>query len=432
MTQVFSKEELKDFLEWDAQDEEILDPEEQQPNTGDFIALHKRYLADMNDMEQGFKLAMEVFDPDRHKRGALEKFVTVYMMSLHHVARQFHPLSTYGKEYLKKAVEVREQYENRTSPILTRITRENAGLFAHLLTRDKREEIETGRRNGLGAIRSRGNETFAAGALTYYLDEDPLGEGLILRIDWLYVDEAWRIHGVAQSLLAEVISLAVEEPSITGFSAEYPADDYGILLNNLLANWNFTFDTGVIPEFICRLGEVKTAGAVEKLAEKTTLFSEIGNAEREKLLKYHFRVNATNSRLEKQIGEKKEYLDPDVSCFIGDIKAPEGILLAHECPSGMIRVEEIYLRKGSEEAEKMLIASAVTEAKYKFRKDRELLIPVEDEARANLLDEWFPNQRTGLVVEAVMVPLQEGVDFTEEEVEALLSLPDEELEIPEQ
>ena len=31
-----------------------------------------------------------------------------------------------------------------------------------------------------------------------------------------------------------------------------------------------------------------------------------------------------------------------------------------------------------------------------------------------------------------MVPLQEGVDFTEEEVEALLSLPDEELEIPEQ
>ena len=415
------KKEVQAFLNWDAEEDDPSDPEEQQPNTEDFIALHKRYLADMKDMEQGFRLAMEVYDPDRHKRGALEKFVTVYMMSLHHVARQFHPLSTYGKEYLKKAVEAREQYEKRTSPILTRITRENAELFAHLLTRDKREEIETGRRNGLGAIRSRGNETFAAGALTYYLDEDPLGEGVILRIDWLYVDEAWRLRGVAQSLLAEVITLAVEEPSITGFSAEYPADDYGILLNNLLANWNFTFDTGVIPEFICRLGEAKTGGEVEKLAEKTTLFSEIGREDRERLLKHHFRVNAANSRLERQIGEKKEYLDPDVSCFIGDIKAPDGVLLAHKCPSGMIRVEEISLKKGFEEVEKNLIASAVTEAKFKFRQDRELLIPVADEERADLLDEWFPHQRTGLVVEAVMVPLQEGLDFTEEEVETFLS-----------
>ncbi len=215
-----SKGELREFLKWDEEDEESMEAEQGQQDTGDFFALHKKYLADMKDMEQGYRLAMEVYDPVRHKRGALERYVTVYMMALYHVARQFHPLSTYGKEHLKKAVEVREQYEKLTSPILTRITKENSHLFTGLLTRDKREEIETGRRKGLGAIRSRGNGTFAAGALTYYLDEDPLGDGLILRIDWLYVDEAWRIHGVAQSLLAEVITLAAQEPSITGFSAE--------------------------------------------------------------------------------------------------------------------------------------------------------------------------------------------------------------------
>ena len=428
MAQSLSKEELNAFLDWDALEEEMPEQEEEgiSKDPMDFFRLHRLYLSDLSEMEKAYHLAMETFDPARHKKAALERYVTVYMMALHHVARQFHPLTAYGLEHLKKARQIREAYEELGTPLLTRITKENSGAFAGLLTRDKREEIDMGRRKALGAIRTRGEVSYPAGVLTYYLDPDPLGDGLILRIDWIYVAESFRTRGVGQFLLAELLLLAAGEPSVTGFSAEYPAGDMGMLINNFLASWNFGFDTGVIPEFICRLGEVENIGRLEDLADQTTLFSEIGKQDRENLLTYYFRVNAPASHL-AGLEDKESYLDPDISCFVGDVRAPEGVLLAHVCPSGLIRVEELYTRKGAEDKEKLLIASAMTEAKFKFRKDREFLIPVEEETRAKLLDDWFPHQRTDLVVEAVMVPPTDRELLTHEVVEGLMALSEEEL-----
>ncbi len=101
------------------------------------------------------KYGMESMD-----REAIEIPYSLKMDLLYHLAFGIHPLTSYGKKCLFNATRVRHEFEETVGGYTTRITPKNISIFTSVLSEDMKEDIITGRREAIGAIRAKGIKAY--------------------------------------------------------------------------------------------------------------------------------------------------------------------------------------------------------------------------------------------------------------------------------
>ncbi len=143
-------------------------------------------------------------------RTTLENAYSSGIAILQHIGIFFHPLSTYGSVMLKRARNLRKDFEKVCGPFTVNIDAESIEYFSSVLSDDIAEDVAAGKLNAIGAMRSGEDGVYGVGALAYYLENDPDGSDIIVRIKWLYVAEEYRERQIASSLLLELLLLAKE------------------------------------------------------------------------------------------------------------------------------------------------------------------------------------------------------------------------------
>ena len=401
------REEILAFLDTDTSSEEMRSIEEElfkDLDPADMFRAHKEDLAELNRSQKLLEDMKASYDPEKHSRAYVEDHYLLHRDILFHLARRFHPLSDYGKEMLERAIECRKEFEEKYGTLISAITKENAELFSEVLSEDIADEIRCGRSRGIGALKSDEEGTCAAGALAYHIDTDPVDDDPILRVNWLYVDRDCREMGVAGSLIGELVYQMIRFEKISAMTVDYPA---GIteseVLGNLLQEWHFSFTTGLSPDFICSISDIKTTDELEKYSSKANAMEDV----KEKDLRIK--------------GFPEGTFDRKLSFYTGSIKDPDSILLGYLRPSGLIRAEYIYCKPGSEIDFLFLVSAFLCNAVRKYPPITEIAIPIAAEEAGEALDKLIPSQKTELMVEGILMHPDDAENLTGADVTELLN-----------
>lgn len=383
----------------------------------EMIEDHKSDIKELKKLENDLDEAMIVFETDDEDREALENVYDKRIRIILGMAGRFNPLSTYGRKMLKSAVDCRREFEELAGPLVSTITKNNIKIFKTVLTEDLYEDISVGRRNGLGAIRTKNGKTYGVGAVVYYVEKIPAYEKPVLRIEWLYVNEKFRGRGLSYFLLGELISQAVNA-QLDVISAEFDSSgEYNYLLGYILGTLKFEFGTGLSPEAVIRLGDLKGYTRISAEKKGAATLSSVDDINREKMVKTAFKKYGYKGYLSRV---PAEYINNSISCCANSQNALSGILLAHQTPSGVIRAEYEGLTDGEESTDKKLISMFLESASMECDDDTLVMIPVDMEEIGEYLETVCPGQMGEYTVEGVL-ELPEGWDMDEQAVNDLLN-----------
>ena len=429
-TELMSSEEFKAFrgaavIEPGAVSEETAEALRQLPTASDLIEAHREARVVQKALDAAIGAALRTGGD----RDSLEGPYTMKLDLLYYLARSFHPWTSYGRDCLKQAAALREEFESICGPLVTRVELSNLKIFRAVLSRDLLEDVANGRSHAIGALRGGEEGLSAAGALAYDLDRHPLDGSIVLRVKWLYVDEDFRGRGIGNALIGELMTQTAELTGVSGMTVDIPAlMEDAERLSWLFDGWRFSFATGVSPEMRLCLGDIPGTEQVEKAGAKAEPLSGAG-AEQAVLLKRFFARTGHTGYLASD-SLPQGYIDSSLSCYIGDPLQPEGVLLAHRCPSGKLRVEACECWMDQDKNAEALICHFIAAARAGYAPDTlvELELPSEEVGEA--MDRLFPQQRGELLMEGILKrpdPAR-GEDLTSEDVDGLLSLSKEELE----
>lgn len=378
---------------------------------------------DMQIMQQ-----KENFGFDDVNRENIEKSYALKMDLLYNQAYAIHPLTSFGRKCLEEAVNTRKEFEELVGGYTTRITRENIKVFRSVLTTDLAEDIISGRRDAIGAIRAKGIRAYGAGVLAYHVDEDP--DGAALRIDWLYVHPDFRGRRIADSLIAEII-YQVQNTPVNAVAASFTVgESWEPVIGSIFSKWKFVFGTQMEGDTIVDLGDIVNPDPIEAIRKKygkeANPLSEIKAMTIPAFLRGVLMRDRYRGYLWGQI-EDPGYFDPKLSCYVGDLRDPDGLMLVHRTPSGMLRVE--YAGPGdADEKTIVFMAVHVLYAAIQSETGEPVLdFPIRMDVFEQLMEKIVPEQRSALLVTAVLADDNVEADITEETVSEMLSMPDEEL-----
>ena len=130
---------------------------QEEQESADFveIVLDIRSVYDMlSQVDALIEEEKKTYGLDHMDRERMESLYTYKMDAFFNLSYAFHPFTSYGRECIQKAIEVRKEYESLGECLSTRVGPGNISVFEPLLTEDLAEDILTGRRLAIGAIRS--------------------------------------------------------------------------------------------------------------------------------------------------------------------------------------------------------------------------------------------------------------------------------------
>ena len=392
-------------------------------NIEDMI-LQIRQLYDNIDRTDGLiekqKAAFESDDSDKED---IEAVYALKMDFLYHLAYGIHPLTSFGAKCISDAIAVRHEFEETVGVLTTRITARNIHIFMPVLTKDLAEDICTGRREAIGAIRTLEGERCGAGALVYHIDEAYGDDSDVIRIEWLYVHPSFRGRRIADNLLAEI----VYQQKKTGMSAVACAftvgDSWEPVIGGIFSKWKFMFSTQMEPDTIIDMGDIVDEGTIlsfyKKVGKTATPISKLGAKNIPRFVAMQLSQNGYRGYLWGQL-RTPGFFDPDLSCYVGDAKAPKGVMLVHRTPSGLLRVEYIGLGASDMLPIEIMIGYLLGQAFNPALSVSRISIPVQMDELDELLSKLVPQQRSDLLVTAVLSDDLLTDDITEDELRAVL------------
>ncbi len=343
------------------------------------------------------------YEKNPEDRTEIETAYTIKLNVLSHMAKLFNPFTTYGRDRLKEVRKCSKEYESFVAPLITRITKDNIDSFSKVLTSDLKEDVEVGKLHALGAIRSSNSEPFGAGAIVYKVEQSPFVDGNIGRILWLYVHEDFRKLGTANHLLAELMA-AMQEQNIEHITMNSPlGDDMDQVKGYFMASWLFEMENTINPDCMMRIRDIKN---IQKLKDYTKGVNTLAS------LKDGTGANGVKNAL-KRIGRPaylsnetmdSDYIDPDLSYYLGTETTIKAMLLTHRLPSGTVRVEYLRSESDSIEDEKKLISCFIKDAVIKCSEDTVLYIPLNSEDMAYFLEGICPVQQGQYLLEGILSP----------------------------
>ncbi len=348
------------------------------------------------------------YEKDSSDRAEIEMAYTTKIDTLAHKAKLISPLTTYGRDMLKEIRKCSREYETFVSPLITRITEKNIDSFTSVLTADLKEDVAIGKLKALGAVRQKNGELFGAGAIVYKVDQAPYGDQNIGRILWLYVHQDFRGQGIANHLVAELLAAMLEQ-KIDHITMYSPIGDGSDKEKNrinayLMSSWLFELETNIYPDSMIRIGDVKNLFKLKDYSKGGNSISSLkkgisSNGVKNALKRFRRPVYLSNKLL-----DKKGYIDPELSYYIGSETSIRAILLAHRLPSGMIRVEYLKSETDSLDDLKVLISCFIRDAALKNPDDTVLYIPVDSMEIGLFLEEISPVQLGQYMLEGLLTP----------------------------
>ena len=355
-------------------------------------------------------------------REPLEAVYALKISILDKMARNFNPLSEYGKKKLGEAVKCREEFEELIGPMITRITAENIDLFKTVLSQDVREDIISGRRSALGALRTQKKTVYGVASIVYHLEESVIYEKGSLVIDWLFVNSRFKGRGISNFLIGELINSAVKngiEDICAEFSDDLPDKK---LLSYIFGSWYFDFNTRISSDGEMRIGDITGYKEIKEKNKGANPFSSLENARALKLMRnalarLGYRGYLTASSL------PEDYIDRDLSFYMGTEADISAVLLTHRTVTGLVRVEYMAALEGKEELLYNLIAAFLEKAIKACDDDDIVVIPVEAEEIGEYLEKICSKQMGQYLLSGSVNKPLPGESVTPEDIkEALTAL----------
>ena len=400
-----TKKDVEEYLRAEVLDEDVdaLNKE----YTKDFdpmevFDVHKEELKDLIEIMETLETVNKEYDPKKHDLEAVER-AYLYAISLTlRQARRFNPLSTYGRDMLRDAVTLRDEYESMYAPLVTGIDDTNVDDFFDLIPGDLLEEIYVGRAYGVGVFRTAGNDTKPAGAAVYHFIELPEEEesGPVIDVVWFYVDEDNREDQVGDQMLGELIAL-LSEAGGSSLIMSVPADEeYLDAYMTLFSEWRFSVATGIDRDFLISLSDITDTTVFDKYKSAKTL-SDLELEKRDRVIRTGLSEMPELLDFYDEIWD--DYYDYELSFYTGPSTEPTGLLLTHVRPSGKIEVE--YCEGDYER----LYASAIKSAYVKFGDEGMFSAVAFDEKEEEFLESLVSEQKGVLTVDGVLIPPEDDV-----------------------
>ena len=381
---------------------------------------------ELESVDKEIKSERKGFSKKNNDRGILEELYSEKMSLLYRMACSTSPLSSYGVKCLQQAMEARLEFENIAGVYTTRITQKNIRVFMHVLTEDIAEEIWVGKMEAIGAVRTEKGQSYGVAALVYRLDDSMSEEEAVLRIEWLYVHRHFRGRGVADSLIGEMAYL-MKKSDISAMTASFSVGlTWDPVIAQTFADWGFMFGAQMEPDTIIRISDITEIDKIKKYAAGVRPLTDIEKKNIPAFLERALEEDEYSGYLWRQT-RNPGYIDPELSCYTGDKRSPEGVLMTHRTPSGIYKVEYIHLRGNDERVVLNMCAWFIYRVIATGKGDDILDIPVLMDELGRFLDKLVPIQRSALLVTGVLADSYNTPDIDENMVEEMLCATDEEL-----
>ena len=243
---------------------------------------------------------------------------------------------------------------------ITGITKENMDAFEKLLDPDVFEEISVGKSFGIGVVQ----EGTAAGAAAYSFDVDPLDAGTILRIKYLLIHSKYRLDGLGDMLMAAIIA-AAEDAGADTIAVLFPSESED--LSGFLEGWGFELADGISPEIAISLKDVRDHMQIVENCRNVKPLAEESTGDYRTIVKECFAAWGYKGFLSGSV-LSSDYLDLDLSCYMGSPQSPQALLLAHYTKKGKVAVEFLGSNNPDSEDEIKLLSFLCVEAMRKYKK----------------------------------------------------------------
>ena len=410
----FDEKKIKKFITMSPESEDLAALEEEYTKGYDWeepLWAHKLELEELEDLLSAIKTIKMEFDPAVHAREAAENAYSVTIYLMYHLARRFHPLSEYGKDFMLRAYKLRQEYEKEfKAPMVTGINADNCESFKGIISEDVLEAISNGTYNGLGMFRTDVDRLVPVGAAAYTWTEYPedFDEAPVIDVKWLYIDEDYRGNSYSDFLIGELVTLMIRK-NASGMTLSVPVDEYYETWLQLFAEWKFDVSTGLNPEFRISINDVPEKSKVYVFNANATSFNDITPA-KEDLVIQSFLKASDEKELYGRLTGRGRYYDRDLSCFTGTETKPTGLLLAHKKPSGEIEIEYIGYTAEVGEDVMALVGSCISAAKSKFGAATDIILYPDSEEFESFLDKFLPSPK--------VVPMIIGFLSDPEEIQA--------------
>ena len=419
MADTLSREIVKDLIQAGRLDEETVE-KASALHFKDYTPENIRdYVTGLLDI---YHSATEVIAEEKEKyksagkgRKSLEDAYSSGIKVLQHIGSFFHPFSSYGSSMLIRARNLRKEFESICGPYTVRIDADNIKYFKSVLSADTAEDVAVGKLNAIGAMRSGKKGIYGVGALAYYLEKDPAGSEIILRIKWLYVDEDYRERGVAGSLVSEIMVLAKEFGVAAVSTSVSVTSEWSEVVSNWLGSWYVGFTIGLAPENVFDIpGNVNNKAI--KFMEGCGSYNTVTQTDFRYMYTRFLRKNGYDGFLLRN-DLPADYIDNSSSCYVGDPVSPKGILLSHTLPSGIKRVEYISAAVDNEkDIEQKLMIAFITSLTANSKEHQEFLMEANNPDLYPFFDKALPNPKGDVVLEGLLLPLDATEDITLDDV----------------
>lgn len=340
----------------------------------------------IDEIEEKIDEALIEFEQDPSKREEVEKYFSQKTAILLEEAKRAHPLSETGINKLLEAVKARKTIEDIIGPMITRITAGNIDLFETVLTEDQKEDILTGRRSAIGALRTSFETVYGVGALVYHINRR--GFHMMLEVEWLFVDGMFRNQKVANFLMGEIVSRMVNV-GIGEMQVNIPVKQTNNPVpEHLLKSWQIEFDYRLSPEIVIDVADVSEYDRVAEIGESVGDMSKLTDSQLHDLLKnaqkkFDYSGYLSSKRL------PGDYINKACSGYIGTVDDPKALVLVHRTPSGILRAEYCEFEE-KRDAAKLYVS--VLFRVMNGAADDLVLIPA-DEQMSEFFEKICPDQR---------------------------------------
>ncbi len=342
------------------------------------------------------------YEKDPSDPSEIENAYTFKLHILAGMAKLFSPLSPYGRDRLKEVRKCSQEYESFVTPLITRITEDNIEAFSKVLSPDIKEDVATGKISALGSVRYKNGKRYGAGAICYKVEYSPFIDENVGRILWLYVHEDFRMQGIADHLIAELlesmIENGVEHITINALTGE----DINLerIKAYLMSSWTFDLETTMVPDALIRVGDIKNISRLKDRVKGVMALSDLKGGLSANGVKNALKCFGCPGYLSGDL-LSSGYIDQKFSFFLGTETRITGLLLSHRLPSGKIRVEYLKTEDESIELQKKLVAALFKTVSMQCSEETLLNIPLDSMELEYFTEEICPVQMGQYMLEGV-------------------------------
>ncbi|MCR5012420.1 MAG: hypothetical protein K6A72_08765 [Lachnospiraceae bacterium] len=261
-------------------------------------------------------------------------------------AKVINPLAGFGKDRLEAGLGTLRSFEKKYWPLVSRVTKNNAAAFRNFIPSEHYDDIVEGRKKALGAVRHKGSAMFVAGVVVFSINPIPRASGNNIKLEWIYVADAYKKTGVGNMLMAELAGYAIQaegsiitlDMNVPDISEDAERERFAVL-ENFLDSWKFVFGLRAGNNFCLQVSDIKDVEYMAGSTDGVKSLEELGIGG-EMMLKRFFKT-LNHSYDAKLLASTYSFFDPKVSCVITENMTIKAALLFHRQEKGYYRYETV-------------------------------------------------------------------------------------------